>query len=80
MRTMFTNLWFAGPVAQCELPLACIEDCTARGDVTESVTFWVDRLAFDGPAWLIRRRLLWIWACDCRESGAPLPLVLDCAH
>jgi hypothetical protein len=63
--------------------------------VDEAVEFWVDRLEFDGPAWMIRRhlkgygawsaaelcdhqanrrRLLWIWACNCREGTSLLVL------
>lgn len=86
---MFRNLWFIDRAGQCELPPACIRDCSASGPVDDAVEFWVQRLQFDGPPWLIRRhlrgigcwsaaelcdhqanrrRLLWIWACDCREG------------
>ena len=86
---MFCNLWFIDRCGQCELPPACIRDCSASGPVDEAVEYWVQRLQFDGPAWLIRRhlhrygswsaadlcdhqanrhRLLWIWACDCRQG------------
>ena len=93
---MFRNLWFMEAWAQCELPPACIRDCSSSGAVDDAVEFWVRRLDFDGPPWLMRRhlkgygawtaadlcdhqanrrRLLWIWACNCRE-GDPL-LVLE---
>ena len=92
---MFRNLWFHGAWGQCELPPACIADCSASGAVDDAVSAWCERLAFDGPAWLIRRhlkgygvwsrpelcdhqancrRLLWIWACNCREGDSLLVL------
>lgn len=54
---MFRNLWFHGPHAQCELPPACVAACSASGPVDDEVDFWVDRLKFDGPPWLIRQHL-----------------------
>lgn len=54
---MFCNLWFIDRTGQCTLPPACIRDCSASGPVDEAVEFWVQRLQFDGPAWLIRRHL-----------------------
>ena len=93
---MFRNRWFQGSFCQLELPADCVADCSASGPVDEVVAFWVDRLDFDGPPWLMRRhlrgygawtradlcdhqanrrRLLWIWACNCLE-GDPL-LVLE---
>lgn len=93
---MFCNHWFHGACCHGDLPPEAIADCSGPGPVEDAVDFWVERLQFDGPAWLIRRhlrgygawspadlcdhqanrrRLLWIWACHCRE-GEPL-LVLD---
>ena len=46
---MFRNLWFKDAWAQCELPPACIRDCSSSGAVDEAVEFWVLRLEFDGP-------------------------------
>ena len=54
---MFRNLWFKGTWAQCELPPACIRDCSSSGAVDDAVEFWVRRLDFDGPPWLMRRHL-----------------------
>jgi hypothetical protein len=92
---MFRNRWFHGPWSDGELPADCVADCSASGPVDEAVEFWVRRLDFDGPAWLIRRhlrgygawsttdlcdhqanrrRLLWIWACNCREGDSLLVL------
>ena len=92
---MFRNHWFKGAWAQCELPPVCIRDCSSSGAVDEAVEFWVNRLDFEGPPWLMRRhlrgygawtaadlcdhqanrrRLLWIWACNCREGDSLLAL------
>jgi len=92
---MYRNLWFRGPLPQSELPPACIKECSASGPVDEAVAYWMERLAFDGPSWLIRRhlkgygawsagelcdhqanrrRLLWLWACNCKEGDALLVL------
>ena len=54
---MYRNLWFHGPHSQCELPPGCITACSASGPVDDAVDFWLDRLNFDGPAWLIRQHL-----------------------
>jgi hypothetical protein len=86
----YINAWFNGRVAIKELPEDCISDCSQPGmDASDAVTYWVKRLQFDGPAWLIRehlkgygawesselcnhksnlRKLLWIWANDCKED------------
>lgn len=92
---MFANPWFQGQWALQELPPEAIADCSARGAVDDAVAFWVNRLGFEGPSWLIRRhlkgygawspaelcdhqanlrRLLWIWACNCREGQSLLVL------
>lgn len=54
---MFRNLWFHGAVAQWELPPDCITECSARGAVDAALEHWVERLAFEGPPWLMRRHL-----------------------
>lgn len=77
------------PETNRQLPAECVTDCSGPGPADEAVDFWVDRLGFDGPAWMFRRhlshfgawdsaelcdheqnrrRLLWIWANDCREQ------------
>ena len=65
-------------------------DCSAPGqDAMEACDYWIERLYFDAPPWLLRehlagfgcwskadlcdhqanlRRLMWTWACDCREQ------------
>lgn len=94
----FRNAWFDGRMAIRDLPADCWQDCSRPGQpADDAVAFWLQRLQFDGPAWLIREhlagygawdacqladhtanraRLLWIWACDCREAGACVPLYL----
>ena len=90
---MQSNSWFSGDINQRQLPPECIADCSAGGPVDDAVAYWIDRLQFDGPSWLIRRhlrsygawsrrelcdhqanrrRLLWIWACNCREGEPQL--------
>ena len=85
----YKNQWFDGRNARRQLPLECICDCSGSGDRDDDVGAWVDRLEFDGPAWLFReylkgfgawdaadlcdhdenkKRVLWIWACNCAEE------------
>ena len=92
---MFRNHWFRGPWSEGELPPECVADCSSSGPVDDAVEFWVCRLEFDWPPWLMRlhlrgygawstadlcdhqanrRRLLWIWACNCREGDFLLAL------
>ena len=92
---MFRNHWFRGHWSEGELPPECVADCSSSGPVDGAVEFWVCRLDFDGPPWLMRRhlrgygawsaadlcdhqanrrRLLWIWACNCREGDSLLAL------
>ena len=82
--------WFSGRSAICNLPQSCVMDCSAPGqDATDACDYWIKRLSFDAPPWLLRehlaefgcwskadlcdhqanlRRLMWTWACDCREQ------------
>ena len=92
---MFRNHWVHGAWSVGELPPECVADCSSSGPVDDAVAFWVHRLEFDGPPWLMRqhlkgygawtaadlcdhqvnrRRLLWIWACNCREGDSLLAL------
>lgn len=59
---MYENHWFSGRDSRRQLPLECIADCSGSGDRSRDVRAWVDRLEFDGPAWLFREYL--------RECGA----------
>ncbi len=82
--------WFDGRVSIAILPVDCIEDCSASGSVDDAVDYWVERLDFEAPPWLLRdhlrgygawdsaelcdhkanlRRLLWVWAVNCREDA-----------
>ena len=54
--------WFS--LAHCngyeslhQLPAECVADCSGPGPADEAVSFWVDRLGFDGPSWLFRSHL-----------------------
>jgi hypothetical protein len=40
-----------------QLPAEAVADCSGPGPADEAVTYWVKRLGFDGPAWLIRKHL-----------------------
>ena len=53
----YRNQWFDGRNARRQLPLECICDCSGAGDRDDDVGGWVDRLEFDGPAWLFREYL-----------------------
>jgi len=58
----FKNDWFDGCDSRRQLPAECVADCSGAGDATANVEFWLERLSFDGPAWLFREHL--------REYGA----------
>jgi hypothetical protein len=94
---MYQNQWFHDRESIQDLPKECWGECSRPGPADESVSYWCDRLNFEGPAWLIRehlkgygawdagelcdhranlQRLLWVWACDCREAGQCEPLYL----
>jgi hypothetical protein len=71
---MYRNLWFHGRDSLRQLPLECIGDCSGSGDRDDDVNAWVDRLDFDGPAWLFREYLrgFGVWSaadlCDHNEN------------
>ena len=64
---MFRNTWFHGRASLRQLPLECICDCPGAGDRDEDIAAWVDRLDFDGPAWLFREYLKGFGAWDSRD-------------
>jgi len=72
----YRNQWFDGRNSRRQLPLECIADCSAQGSVDDAVAFWLDRLSFDGPAWLFREYLreFGCWdasqLCDHQENRA----------
>jgi hypothetical protein len=67
------NGWFGfysqgvHPESNRQLPAECIADCSGPGPADEAVSFWVDRLGFDGPAWLFRSHLSGYGAWDANE-------------
>lgn len=61
---MFRNDWFDGRMAVRTLPPECVRDCTRPGPVDAAVDHWVERLEFEGPAWLIREHLQGYGAWD----------------
>lgn len=55
---MYKNEWFEGRQALKCPPAKAVRDCSAPGQPADSVVaYWVNRLNFDGPAWLIRDHL-----------------------
>lgn len=90
--------WFDGRQSVRLLPLGCIQDLTISGqDATNIASYWIARLSFNAPPWLVRehlkgygawdaseladhsvnlRRLIWLWAGECKESGPRSPLYL----
>ena len=60
----FQNGWFHDRQAIKTLPKECVSDCTGQGSADEAVAYWVKKLAFDGPAWLIREHLKGYGAWD----------------
>jgi len=61
------RFWFSGRSAISRLPAECIEDCSASGSVDDAVDYWVDRLNFEAPAWLLRDHLRRYGAWDSAE-------------
>ena len=49
--------WFDGRVSVHYLPGPCVEDCTQSGPADDAVEYWVKRLQFDAPPWLLRQYL-----------------------
>lgn len=63
----YRNDWFDNRTAIRTLPPECVSDCTGPGPADEAVTYWVRKLDFDGPAWLIREHLSGYGAWDRPE-------------
>jgi hypothetical protein len=65
---MFQNDWFQDRQALKNPPAEAVRDCSAPGQPADSaVAYWVDRVNFDGPAWLIRDYLSGHGAWDAAE-------------
>ena len=60
----YRNQWFHGRESLRQLPPECVCDCSGSGDRDADVSAWVDRLEFDGPAWLFREYLRGFGAWD----------------
>lgn len=61
---MYCNDWFEGRQAIRALPTECVSDIARPGPADEAVEHWVERLSFEGPAWLIREHLTGYGAWD----------------
>lgn len=59
--------WFDGRESIAILPAECIEDCSASGSVDDAVDYWVERLNFEAPPWLLRDHLRGYGAWDAAE-------------
>jgi len=64
---MFKNHWFEGRDSRRQLPAECIADCSGQGRADENVAYWLERLEFDGPAWLFREYLSGFGAWESAE-------------
>lgn len=63
----FKNAWFEGRNMIQDLPQDCIDDMRGPGRKDEAVAYWVKKLGFDGPAWLIREHLKGYGAWDKQQ-------------
>jgi hypothetical protein len=66
METLWAK-WFDGRVSIAILPAECIEDCSASGSVDSAVDYWVERLNFEAPPWLLRHYLRGYGVWDSAE-------------
>lgn len=63
----YRNDWFDGRTAIRMPPPEAVADCSGPGRADEAVDYWVERLGFNGPAWLIRDHLAGYGAWDAAE-------------
>ena len=59
--------WFDGRCSIADLPADCVEDCSGSGSADEAVEYWVERLNFEAPPWLLREYLSGYGAWDLAE-------------
>ena len=59
--------WFDGRWSIAELPADCVEDCSGSGSADDAVEYWVKRLDFEAPPWLLRDHLKGYGAWDLAE-------------
>lgn len=64
---MFQNEWFQDRQAIKHPPAEAVQDCSGSGSADDAVAYWVDRLSFDGPSWLIREHLSGYGAWDSAD-------------
>jgi hypothetical protein len=64
---MFQNEWFHDRQMIKDLPEECIDDFKGPGPKDEAAEYWIERLKFDGPAWLIREHLSGYGAWDRQQ-------------
>ena len=83
---MFRNDWFHDRQMIKPLPAKCVQDFAGSGDKTEACEYWIKKLNFDGPAWLIREHLSGCGAwtkqqlCDHQENLRRLLFVHACSE
>jgi hypothetical protein len=64
----YFSCWFDCDGWSVQLPPPdCVADCSAQGRVDEAVDYWVHKLSFEAPAWLLRRYLKRYGVWDRRE-------------
>ena len=61
------GLWFDGRQMIKELPEECIEDFGGGGRKDDACEYWVEKLRFDAPPWLVREHLSGYGAWDKQE-------------
>jgi hypothetical protein len=64
---MFQNEWFHDRQMVEDLPEECLADFRGPGAKDDACEYWIERLNFDGPAWLIREHLEGYGAWDKRQ-------------
>lgn len=63
----YPSAWFDGRIALKNPPLECIKDCTGQGRVDDAVRYWVEKLNFSAPPWLLRQYLKEFGAWEADE-------------
>ena len=59
--------WFDGRWSIAELPVDCVQDCSGSGSADDAVEYWVKRLKFEAPPWLLRDHLKGYGAWDSAQ-------------
>ena len=61
------DYWFEGKWSRHYLPWPCVEDCTRPGPADFAVEYWMKRLEFEAPPWLLRQYLKSFGVYDSTE-------------